>query len=272
MPYKHQYNLRNLQQHKFPNMAEHVTMTDAQFQALFESIRITNIVAVPKEGNFSKCVSRFDGKKDCDVNAFIDSMEMYKECSNVSDRNAPRCLPMPLEGFTASWCNILEHARMVEDAYGEKRTDVDDTKLVGKVKRIDTKSISGHDIKDCRKLEPFNGQPTSKAESVLSTSEASRPTISCFGCGTPGCEDTEAQEVHQELSSFTDYEDKILNHILLNVEGLVSQNDCDADYLLEYAEPEQEQHMAQNQSNTDENATEIYLNEPLCEIPMGDTI
>ncbi|KAF5296163.1 hypothetical protein FQA39_LY12617 [Lamprigera yunnana] len=54
-------------------------------------------------------------------------------------------------------------------------------------------------------------------------------------------------------NKFTDYKEKILNHILLTVEGLVSQNDCDADYLLEYAESEQKQHMAQNQSNTAEN-------------------
>ncbi|KAF5288967.1 hypothetical protein FQA39_LY03846 [Lamprigera yunnana] len=54
-----------------------------------------------------------------------------------------------------------------------------------------------------------------------------------------------------------------LDSTVLTVEGLVSQNDCDADYLLEYAESEQKQHMAHNQSNTDENGIEIDLSERL---------
>ncbi|KAK4874667.1 hypothetical protein RN001_014027 [Aquatica leii] len=84
-------------------MTEQITMSDVQFQALLESIRVTNAIPVTKEGNFSKCASRFDGKKDSDVNAFIDAIETYKECTNVSDTNALRGLPMLLDGFAASW-------------------------------------------------------------------------------------------------------------------------------------------------------------------------
>lgn len=39
-------------------------------------------------GNFPKCASRFSGKTDEDVNAFIDAVEVYKDCIHVTDVTA----------------------------------------------------------------------------------------------------------------------------------------------------------------------------------------
>jgi len=50
-----------------------------------------------------KCNSRFDESKDADVNAFIDAIEVYKDCTNISDKNALRGLPMHLDGFATTW-------------------------------------------------------------------------------------------------------------------------------------------------------------------------
>ncbi|RZC37135.1 hypothetical protein BDFB_013012 [Asbolus verrucosus] len=48
-------------------------------------------------GNFVKCALRFDGKPGSDVNGFIDAIEIYKHCAQVSDMNALRGLPMLLD-------------------------------------------------------------------------------------------------------------------------------------------------------------------------------
>ncbi|CAH2088576.1 unnamed protein product [Euphydryas editha] len=56
-------------------------------------------------GNFSKCTSRF--KRDRNdpeiVEAFVDAIETYKECTNISDIHALKGLPMLLEGEAAVW-------------------------------------------------------------------------------------------------------------------------------------------------------------------------
>lgn len=54
-------------------------------------------------GNFVHCKSRFDGKEESDVNAFIEAVETYKECSNVTDDNAFKGLSTLLDGFAARW-------------------------------------------------------------------------------------------------------------------------------------------------------------------------
>lgn len=58
-----------------------------------------------KSGNMSKCTARFDGQnRDPEiVEAFIDSVEMYKECALVNDDLALRGLPMLLHGEAAVW-------------------------------------------------------------------------------------------------------------------------------------------------------------------------
>lgn len=64
----------------------------------------SNTASVPA-GNFSSCSARFNGSaRDAEVlEAFIDSVQIYKECTNVSDELALRGLPMLLEGEAAVW-------------------------------------------------------------------------------------------------------------------------------------------------------------------------
>ncbi|KOB65909.1 Retrovirus-related Pol polyprotein from transposon 17.6 [Operophtera brumata] len=58
-----------------------------------------------RSGNFSKCTTRFDGssKNADELEAFIDSIEVYRDCTNVSDEHALRGLPMLLTGEAAVW-------------------------------------------------------------------------------------------------------------------------------------------------------------------------
>ncbi|XP_050559926.1 uncharacterized protein LOC126912318 [Spodoptera frugiperda] len=66
----------------------------------------TAVAAPPcSEANFVKCTARFDGTSpDAEVlEAFLDAVEIYKECAAVSDEHALRGLPMLLEGKAAVW-------------------------------------------------------------------------------------------------------------------------------------------------------------------------
>ncbi|KOB57873.1 Retrovirus-related Pol polyprotein from transposon 17.6, partial [Operophtera brumata] len=58
-----------------------------------------------RSGNFSKCTTRFDAssKNADELEAFIDSIEVYRDCTNVSDEHALRGLPMLLTGEAAVW-------------------------------------------------------------------------------------------------------------------------------------------------------------------------
>lgn len=73
--------------------------------AAIASASPTPSVATSKSGNMSKCTSRFDGQsRDPEVvEAFINSVEIFKECSSVSDDLALRGLPMLLHGEAAVW-------------------------------------------------------------------------------------------------------------------------------------------------------------------------
>ncbi|KAF9797808.1 hypothetical protein SFRURICE_018003 [Spodoptera frugiperda] len=67
----------------------------------------TAVAAPPpcSDANFVKCTARFDGTSpDAEVlEAFLDAVEIYKECAAVSDEHALRGLPMLLEGEAAVW-------------------------------------------------------------------------------------------------------------------------------------------------------------------------
>lgn len=58
-----------------------------------------------RPGNFSKCTSRFNGstKNADELEAFIDAIEVYRDCTNVSEEHALRGLPMLLVGEAAVW-------------------------------------------------------------------------------------------------------------------------------------------------------------------------
>ncbi|XP_072384614.1 activity-regulated cytoskeleton associated protein 2-like [Diabrotica undecimpunctata] len=76
-----------------------VNLTSEQFQALLNTIARP----ISDSGSLAKCASRFDGSKGADVKAFIDAVEIYKECTHVSDANALKGIPMLLDGFAATW-------------------------------------------------------------------------------------------------------------------------------------------------------------------------
>lgn len=62
----------------------HVTLSNEQFQELIARIGAVSLPTA-SDGNFSTCSSRFNGNKNSDVNAFIDAVETFKDCSKVSD-------------------------------------------------------------------------------------------------------------------------------------------------------------------------------------------
>ncbi|KAJ8981051.1 hypothetical protein NQ317_018023 [Molorchus minor] len=99
-----------------------VVMTNEQFLALIHEVREASKhsneefldrvrASTPQSsastshttGSFAKCTSRFDGNSKADVDAFLDSILTYKDCTNVSDDNALRGLSMLLEGIAATW-------------------------------------------------------------------------------------------------------------------------------------------------------------------------
>lgn len=96
-----------------------VAMTNEQFSQLIaqitsstrdiinESVQdmtVQSPSSVPTSyGNFAKCSARFDGSASSDVDAFLDSVVTYKECTHVSDENALRGLSMLLEGIAGIW-------------------------------------------------------------------------------------------------------------------------------------------------------------------------
>lgn len=90
-------------------MANPVVLTNEQLQALLSGMRemfqsppqTTSVQSAA--ANFSKCGSRFSGKTDEDVEAFIDAITVYKDCLNISDENAVKGLPMLLDGPAAVW-------------------------------------------------------------------------------------------------------------------------------------------------------------------------
>ena len=99
-----------------------VTMTSEQLKALLEQVRVSNETAaaamahiqtmtaasiqtagVPQSGNFTKCTARFDGQSGAGVEAFLDNVNTYRQCCNVSDANALLGLTMLLTGEAADW-------------------------------------------------------------------------------------------------------------------------------------------------------------------------
>ncbi|CAK1589423.1 unnamed protein product [Parnassius mnemosyne] len=66
---------------------------------------VTSLRSSSIPGTFVKCTARFDGSSQHPeaVEAFIDAVEMYKDCASVSDEMALRGLPMLLQGDAAVW-------------------------------------------------------------------------------------------------------------------------------------------------------------------------
>ncbi|KAJ8940962.1 hypothetical protein NQ318_010363 [Aromia moschata] len=81
---------------------QQVVMTPEMLQTLIASLGQPHVVPT-SQGNFSRCTHRFNGSKEQDVHAFLDSVSVYKDCVQISDANALKGFPMLLEGQAATW-------------------------------------------------------------------------------------------------------------------------------------------------------------------------
>lgn len=92
-------------------------MTDTQFQMLLQTLnapRDSNLNVssnsnnsatsqISAQGNFVKCSARFGGTDQESVDAFIDQVVTYKECSQVSDEIALRGISLLLQDRALLW-------------------------------------------------------------------------------------------------------------------------------------------------------------------------
>lgn len=95
-----------------PVPATSYSMTNEQLSSLLNSMQqnqlqlfnqfVQNTVPT-RNGNFVGCTAHFNGGKDSDIEAFIDAVNIYKDCTQVSDENALRGLPMLLFGQAATY-------------------------------------------------------------------------------------------------------------------------------------------------------------------------
>lgn len=69
--------------------SSHAAEVPEIFKVKYECVRsicLPNPVSTPlPSGKFAKCTACFNGQRTSDVQAFIDSTETYKECSNIED-------------------------------------------------------------------------------------------------------------------------------------------------------------------------------------------
>ncbi|XP_071052862.1 uncharacterized protein [Onthophagus taurus] len=100
------------------------TMSTNEFAALLEAVQRSQLEfnrqlleqftprtvspAAPSpapSGSFARCSARFDGSNQNNdaVEAFVDAVQIYKECTDVSDDHALRGLPLLLTGEAAIW-------------------------------------------------------------------------------------------------------------------------------------------------------------------------
>lgn len=80
-------------------------------------------------GTFTHCTARFGGDADESVDAFIDAIQSYKDCANVSEENALRGLSMVLTNNAAIWYQGVKKEihtwndaiELLINTYGDKR-------------------------------------------------------------------------------------------------------------------------------------------------------
>lgn len=96
---------------------------------LNQSQRSSPPPAQPAHGNFASCKARYSGAPDESLDGFIDAVEAYKECANVSETIALRGLSMLLTHEAATWwqgvkttMNKWDHAlTSLRGAFGDSR-------------------------------------------------------------------------------------------------------------------------------------------------------
>lgn len=84
---------------------QQIVMTPGMLQQLLSGVQ--NLTAQSptnvSTSNFAACKSRFDGSPGSDVEAFIDSISVYKECLDITDEHAIKGLSMLLTDASATW-------------------------------------------------------------------------------------------------------------------------------------------------------------------------
>lgn len=79
--------------------------------------------------NFAKCTAKFNGNSSEPLEGFIDAIEVYKSCLNITDENALRGLALLLSNSAAVWWQGVktttqtwsEALRKLRGAFGERR-------------------------------------------------------------------------------------------------------------------------------------------------------
>lgn len=89
-------------------------MTSDQLKQLLENINGNG----SDKGSFSKCSARFNGsRRQCKVDEFIRTIEIYKDIEKISDANALKGLPLLFEVTVVTWwMGIKDEARTFKDA------------------------------------------------------------------------------------------------------------------------------------------------------------
>ncbi|KAF9408404.1 hypothetical protein HW555_011907 [Spodoptera exigua] len=95
------------------------------------SIATANAAAaiMKSTANFSKCTSKFSGSPEESVDNFIDAIEVYKSCLNISDENALLGMSMLLTSSAGTWWQGVkgttktweEAITRLRSAFGERR-------------------------------------------------------------------------------------------------------------------------------------------------------
>ncbi|KAJ8980854.1 hypothetical protein NQ317_008913 [Molorchus minor] len=117
-----------------PTSSTSYTLTDEQMTSLLTSMQqsqlqllnqlVQNISPIQmRTGNFVDCTARFNGKKEADIEAFLDAVCIYKDCAKVTDENAIRGLPMLLTDEAATyWQGVKSSIHNWEDALKSLRS------------------------------------------------------------------------------------------------------------------------------------------------------
>ncbi|KAL0879289.1 hypothetical protein ABMA27_003068 [Loxostege sticticalis] len=130
-----------------PAEADHAAGNDRTASGATPTTAAATPTPTPTQGNFTRCTARFDGTTRCTevLEAFIESVLVYKECAAVSDEHALRGLPMLLTGDSADWDDAIRRLRFMYGAprpayrifrqiFAEKQTDERSDSFISRVR------------------------------------------------------------------------------------------------------------------------------------------
>lgn len=80
-------------------------------------------------GSFGKCRTRVAGTKQEDVEAFIEAINVYKECMSVSDDNAIKGIPILLDGNAVSGSRKLAPHKVFKELFSKIHNEKEPTDI-----------------------------------------------------------------------------------------------------------------------------------------------